>query len=67
MPTFVVKGRKTNALTTVTVEAATRDDAIAQVVAQSAPGEEMDILDAQEASAVGVTGATGATGTAARK
>jgi hypothetical protein len=62
MPTFEVKGRKKNAVTTVSVEAPTRDAAIAQVVAQQAAGEEMDIMDAQDVSAAGATGATGTAG-----
>jgi hypothetical protein len=62
MSTYIVKGRKTGALQTVTVEASSRDEAIAQVVGQVEEGEEFEIFDAQLASAAGATGATGAAG-----
>jgi hypothetical protein len=51
MPTFTVKGRKTNALTTVTVEADSRDAAIAQVVATAEEGEEFDVMEVTEVPA----------------
>lgn len=43
MPTFYVRYRKTNAETTATVTATTREDAILQVVATAAAGEEVKV------------------------
>jgi len=51
MPDFVVKGRKTGATTETTVTANTRDEAIAQVVASAAPGEEFQVMSADEVAA----------------
>jgi hypothetical protein len=61
MPSYEVIARKTGVLSTVPVDAATREEAIAQVVATAAPGEEVEVLQAYELAA-GPTGATGATG-----
>ena len=58
MPTFSYKGRKTSEILTGTVEAETREAAIAQITAMAAPGEEFDVMQVQE----GPTGG-GATGT----
>lgn len=63
MPTFRVKARKKTALVIGDVEASTRDEAIALIVASAAPGEEVEVWDVEDISAMlGPTGATGATG-----
>lgn len=72
MPTFHVKARKTSPLTYLAIEALTREDAIAQAVAEAAPGEQVEVLDCVEAGPgdelpVAPTGTTGVTGTAARR
>jgi hypothetical protein len=65
MPTFYVTGRKIPPPTTVSVDAATREEAISQVVQSAAPGEEFEVTSAtteqpEEAPPGGATGATGA-------
>jgi hypothetical protein len=60
---FVVKSRTKGAHTESIVEAATREDAIAQVVQAVAPGEEVDVMNVQEVLAGAPTGPTGTTGT----
>jgi hypothetical protein len=68
MPTFSYKGRKTSEIMTGTVEAETREEAIAQITAMAAPGEEIDVMQVQEGptggGATGTTGTTGASGAA---
>ena len=64
MPTFHYKGRKTSEIMTGTVEAETREEAIAQITAMAAPGEEIDVMQVQEGpTGGGPTGTTGTTGT----
>ena len=48
MPSYVVTGRKTGPMTPVTVEAETREEAIAQVVATVAEGEQIEVMSAVE-------------------
>jgi hypothetical protein len=73
MPSFDITARKTSPLTSVTVEANTREEAVAQIVAQAAEGEQIEVLQCIEAlpdagaPPPGATGATGATGPASRK
>jgi len=73
MATYHIKARKTSPLTYLAVEAISREEAIAQVVAEAAAGEQVEVLDCIEAGpgdelpvAPVPTGATGATGTARR-
>lgn len=60
MPDFIVRSRKTTPITDATVSANSREDAIAQVVATAAEGEEIEVMDAKEvvpaAEPVGGTG-----------
>lgn len=60
MPDFIVRSRKTAPITDTTVAANSREDAIAQIVATAAAGEEIEVLDAKEvvpaAEPVGGTG-----------
>lgn len=63
MASFVVKARKKGPVTIVTVDAESRDDAIAKTVATAAEGEEIEVMDAKEAD--GASPPTGATGTTA--
>ena len=64
MTTFHYKARKNMAITTGTVDAPTREDAIAMIVGTAAPGEEIDVMQVQESGPVGggATGITGASG-----
>ena len=64
MKSFLVRRRVTHPVEDVTVEAATRDQAIAQVVANADEGDQIEVLDAKEMPVEGgATGATGPTGT----
>jgi hypothetical protein len=65
MPSYIVRFRVTHPSEDVTVEAASRDAAIAQVVADADEGDEIEVFDAKELEA-GATGATGPTGTSSR-
>jgi hypothetical protein len=64
MATFHYKARKSSAITTGTVDAPTREDAISQIVGTAAPGEEIEVMQVQEEPGP-AEGPTGATGTAA--
>jgi hypothetical protein len=48
MPTYTVKSRKTGPIEISTVDAATREQAIAQTVATAAEGESIEVMDAKE-------------------
>jgi hypothetical protein len=48
MPTYTVKSRKTGPIEFTTVDAATREQAIAQTVAAAAEGESVEVMDAKE-------------------
>jgi hypothetical protein len=74
--TFYVKSRRTSPILYTTVEASTRDDAIHQMILSCPPGDEIEVLQAEETpyvemegmtGASGTTGGTGPTGTAHRK
>lgn len=66
MPSFLLKGRKTTPVYEVTVEAETREEAIAQAVAEAEEGEQIEVMSATEipeengGDGGGATGATGA-------
>ena len=61
---FDVKSRITHPIEHTTVQATTREDAIAQMVATAAAdGDDIEVMDVQET--LGGAGATGATGTTA--
>lgn len=45
---FLVTGRKTNPLTTLEIEAETREQAIAEAVASAAEGEQIEVLQCIE-------------------
>lgn len=69
MTSYNVTARKTSPLTPMVVEAATREEAIAQVVAQAAEGEAVEVLQCIETIPGeepppdgGASGPTGATG-----
>jgi len=69
MKTFVVKSRITHPVELTTVEAATREEAIAKTIATADAGDEVEVMDAKEdptagaaAPGGGATGATGASG-----
>jgi hypothetical protein len=61
MPDFLVKTRKTSAITIETVNAPSRDAAIHQVASAIEEGEEVEVMDV-EAVPAGMTGPTGTTG-----
>jgi len=66
MATFYIKARKLGPIEVSTVDAPTRDAAIAQFVAAGGPGEEFEVMDAQPnpIEVVAPTGPSGTTGTA---
>lgn len=63
MTSFAVKSRTKGAVTTATIEATSREDAISQTVVAGATGAEVEVLDVKEipGTSAGATGATGAT------
>lgn len=50
MPTFIVKARKITPLTTVNIDAETREKAVAETIATAAEGEEVQITSVEEAA-----------------
>jgi hypothetical protein len=67
MPSFVVKSRRKGAIEESTVEANTREQAIAQAVGEAEEGEEIEVMSAiEEVEEGGATGATGPAGTSTR-
>ena len=67
MTSFNITARKTSPITPVVIEADTREEAIAQVVAQAAAGEQVEVLQCIEAipgeePPAGPSGATGTSG-----
>ena len=50
MPNFVVKSRKKGPVETTTVDAATRNEAIAKTIETAAEGEEIEIFNVEEAA-----------------
>lgn len=71
MTTFHVASRRTSPVLYSTVEAESRDDAIHMVILACPPGDQIEVMQAQETPFVGMedggaTGATGATGAATR-
>lgn len=65
MPDFIVRSRKTGAITDSTVTAESREEATVQVVKSVAEGESIEVMDVKEipADTAGAGGATGPTGT----
>lgn len=65
MPDFIVRSRKTGAITDSTVTAESREEATVQVVKSVAEGESIEVMDVKElpAAEAGPTGATGTSGT----
>lgn len=65
MPDFIVRSRKTSAITDSTVTAESREEATVQVVKSVAEGESIEVMDVKElpADTAGVTGPTGTSGT----
>lgn len=63
MASFAVKSRTKGPITTATIEAASREDAISQTVVAGATGAEVEVMDVAEipGTSGGATGATGAT------
>ncbi len=67
MPSFVVKSRRKGAIEESTVEANTREQAIALAVEEAEEGEEIEVMSAiEEVEEGGATGATGPVGTSTR-
>jgi hypothetical protein len=68
MPSFVVKSRRKGAIEESTVEANTREQAIALAVEEAEEGEEIEVMSAIEEmeEGGGATGATGPVGTSSR-
>lgn len=68
MTSYNITARKTSPITPVTVEAASSEEAIAQVVASATEGEQIEILQCIPAlvETPPAGGATGATGPASR-
>lgn len=63
MTSYNVTARKTSPTTSMVVEANTREDAIAQVVAQAAEGEQVEVLQCIEALPGEPVAPTGPSGT----
>lgn len=64
MPTFYLKSRKTMPFEYTTVNAISREEAIAQVIHSAGEGESIEVLDSEDiTSSVGPSGTTGTTGT----
>jgi hypothetical protein len=67
MPSFNLKTRRKGAIEESTVEARSREEAIALAVGEAEEGEEIEVMSAiEEVEEGGTTGATGPVGTATR-